>query len=164
MKQPPLKWFLIVCCDTWLPLWSSGQSSWLQIQRSRFDSRHYQIFWEVVDLEWGQLSLVSTNEELLWRESSSSSLEIQEYGHRDLSCWPHGTLYPQKMALTLLTSGSRLVSIVRSWTKPTEFVSFVCFCNAVIHHINKHFNTNRDANVINNHVPYLMTYNLLEIL
>jgi hypothetical protein len=24
------------------PLWSSGQSSWLQIQRSRFDSRHYQ--------------------------------------------------------------------------------------------------------------------------
>jgi hypothetical protein len=26
------------------PLWSSGQSSWLQIQRSRFDSRRYQIF------------------------------------------------------------------------------------------------------------------------
>jgi hypothetical protein len=27
-----------------LPLWSSGQSSWLQIQRPEFDSRHYQIF------------------------------------------------------------------------------------------------------------------------
>jgi hypothetical protein len=26
------------------PLWSSGQSSWLQIQRSGFDSRRYQIF------------------------------------------------------------------------------------------------------------------------
>jgi hypothetical protein len=26
------------------PLWSSGQSSWLQIQRSGFDSRLYQIF------------------------------------------------------------------------------------------------------------------------
>jgi hypothetical protein len=26
------------------PLWSSGQSSWLQIQRSDFDSRRYQIF------------------------------------------------------------------------------------------------------------------------
>jgi hypothetical protein len=25
-------------------LWSSGQSSWPQIQRSGFDSRHYQIF------------------------------------------------------------------------------------------------------------------------
>jgi hypothetical protein len=30
----------------WLPLWSSGQSSWLQIRRPGFDSRHYQIFWE----------------------------------------------------------------------------------------------------------------------
>jgi hypothetical protein len=34
-------------------LWSSGQSSWLQIQRSGFDSRHYQIFLEVVGLERG---------------------------------------------------------------------------------------------------------------
>jgi hypothetical protein len=27
------------------PVWSSGQSSWLQIRRPGFDSRHYQIFW-----------------------------------------------------------------------------------------------------------------------
>jgi hypothetical protein len=26
------------------PLWSSGQNSWLQIQKSGFDSRSYQIF------------------------------------------------------------------------------------------------------------------------
>jgi hypothetical protein len=26
----------------WPPLWSSGQSSWLQIRRHGFDSRHYQ--------------------------------------------------------------------------------------------------------------------------
>jgi hypothetical protein len=26
------------------PLWSSGQSSWLQIQRSEFDSRRYHVF------------------------------------------------------------------------------------------------------------------------
>jgi hypothetical protein len=26
----------------WPPLWSSGQSSWLQIRRPGFDSRHYQ--------------------------------------------------------------------------------------------------------------------------
>jgi hypothetical protein len=38
------------------PLWSSGQSSWLQIQRSGFNCRHYQIFWEVVGLERGPLS------------------------------------------------------------------------------------------------------------
>jgi hypothetical protein len=36
---------------TWPPLWSSGQSFWLQIHRSGFDSRRYQIFWEVVGLK-----------------------------------------------------------------------------------------------------------------
>jgi hypothetical protein len=35
---------------TWPPLWSSDQSSWLQIQRSGFDFRSYQIFWEIVSL------------------------------------------------------------------------------------------------------------------
>jgi hypothetical protein len=45
----------------WTPLWSSGQSSWLQIQKSR----RYQIFWEVVSLERGPLSLVRIIEELL---------------------------------------------------------------------------------------------------
>jgi hypothetical protein len=47
---------------------SYGQSSWLQIQRSEFDSRRYQIFWEVVGLERGPLNLVSTTGELLERE------------------------------------------------------------------------------------------------
>jgi hypothetical protein len=55
-----------------LPLWSSGQSSWLQIRRPGFDSRHYQIFWGKkktgVGLERGPLSLVSTTEELLDRK------------------------------------------------------------------------------------------------
>jgi hypothetical protein len=59
------------------PLWSSDQSSWLQIRRLGFDSRHYQIFWEekkkkreksVVGLERGPFSLVSTTEELLDRK------------------------------------------------------------------------------------------------
>jgi hypothetical protein len=48
------------------PLWSSGQSSWLQIRRPGFDSRHYQK--KVVGLERGPLSLVSTIEELLDRK------------------------------------------------------------------------------------------------
>jgi hypothetical protein len=75
-----------------LPLWSSGHSSWLLIQRSRFDSWRYQIFWDVVGLERGPLSLVSTIEELLGRPNSGSGLEIQEYGHRDPSCWPRHPL------------------------------------------------------------------------
>jgi hypothetical protein len=48
------------------PLWSSGQSSWLQIRRPGLDSRNYQK--KVVGLERGTLSLVSTTEELLDRK------------------------------------------------------------------------------------------------
>jgi hypothetical protein len=81
------------------PLWSSGQSSFLQIQRSGLDSWGYQIFWEVVGLERGPLSLVSTTEKLLGRKSSGSGLENREYGRRDPSRWPRGTFYPQKLAI-----------------------------------------------------------------
>jgi hypothetical protein len=39
-----------------------------------FDSQRYQIFWEVVGLEWGPLSLVRITEELLeWKNSGSGS-------------------------------------------------------------------------------------------
>jgi hypothetical protein len=105
----------------WPPLWSSGQSSWLQIQRSEFDSRRYQIFWEVVGLERGPLSLVSTTEELLGWKRSGSGLESREYGRRDPSRWLRDTLYPQKLALTSPISGSRSVGIVRSRTEATKF-------------------------------------------
>jgi hypothetical protein len=47
-------------------------------------------------------------------------LELREYGSRDLSLWPRGTLYPQKLALTLQSSGGRSVGIVRLRTKATE--------------------------------------------
>jgi hypothetical protein len=57
------------------PLWPSGHRFWLQIQRSGFYSRPYQIFWEVVGLERGPLSLVSTIEELFTRKSSRSGLK-----------------------------------------------------------------------------------------
>jgi hypothetical protein len=107
------------------------QSSRLQIQRSGFDSRRYQIFWEVVGLKRGPLGVVSTTKGVLERKSSDSSLEIREYGHRDTSRWPRGTLYLKKLALTSSTSGGRLVGIVRSWTQATEFsliFSFKSFC------------------------------------
>jgi hypothetical protein len=103
------------------PLWSSGQGLWLQIQRSWFDFWCYKIFWEVVVLEWGPLSFVSTTEELLERRSSGSGLENREYGHTDPSLWPRDTLYPQTLALTLPTSGSRSVGIIRSRTKALSF-------------------------------------------
>jgi hypothetical protein len=102
------------------PLWSSGQSSWLQIQRSGFNFRRYQIFWEIVGLERGPLSLVSTTEKLTGRKCSGSGLENLEYGRRDPSRWPRGTLYPQKLALTSPTSGERSVGKVHSRTQATE--------------------------------------------
>jgi hypothetical protein len=77
--------FFRVLSYTRPPLWSSGQSSWLQIQRPGFDSRHYQKKKKVVGLERGPLRLVSTIEELLGRNSSDSGLEIREYGRRDPS-------------------------------------------------------------------------------
>jgi hypothetical protein len=60
-----------------------GQSSRLQIQRSGFDSRRYQIFLEIVGLERGPLSLVSTTEELLGRKSSGFGFENRDYGRAD---------------------------------------------------------------------------------
>jgi hypothetical protein len=87
-----------------------------------FNSSSYQIFWEVVSLERGRLSLVSTSEEPLWRSSSGSGLENREYGREDPLRWPRDTLYPQKLALTSMTSGSRSVGIVRLRTNVTEFV------------------------------------------
>jgi hypothetical protein len=105
----------------WPLLWSIAQSSWLQIQRSWFDYRRYQIFWEVVGLERGPLSPVSTTEELLGRKSRSCGLESKEYGRREQPRWLRGILYPQKLALASPTSGSRSVGIVRSRTQTTEF-------------------------------------------
>jgi hypothetical protein len=57
---------------------------------------NYQKNKKVVDLERGPLSLVSTTEELLNRESSGSCLENREYGRRDSSRWARDTLYLQK--------------------------------------------------------------------
>jgi hypothetical protein len=109
-----------------LPLWSGGQSSWLHNQSPGFDSRRYHIFWEVVGLERGPLSLLSTNEELLGRKSSGLR-------SRNPRLWPQGIrrpdyatpLYPQTLALTSSTSGGRSVGIFRSWTKATELILFI---------------------------------------
>jgi hypothetical protein len=116
-----LELFLQINYSKIVTLWSSGQSSWLQIQRFGFDSRRYQIFRAVVSLERGPLSLVSTTEELLGRTSSGSGLESREYGRRDRCCWPRGTIYPQTLALSSPTRGDRSVGIVRSRTKTTEY-------------------------------------------
>jgi hypothetical protein len=65
-----------------------------------------------VGLERGLLSLVSTIEELLGRNSSGSGLENREYGRGNSLSWLRDTLYPQKLTLTSPASGGRSVGIV----------------------------------------------------
>jgi hypothetical protein len=72
-----------------------------------------------VGLERGPLSLVSTTEELLDRNSSGSGLEIREYGRRDPLRRPRGTLYPQ-ISSDFADKGRSLV-IVRSRTQAMKF-------------------------------------------
>jgi hypothetical protein len=84
-----------------------------------------------VGLERSPLSLVSTTEKVLERKSSDSGLERREYGRRDFSRLPRGTLYPQKLALTSPTSGGRSVVIVRSRTKAMELVIIPFYLQSV---------------------------------
>jgi hypothetical protein len=74
-----------------------------------------------VGLEWGPLSLVSATDELLGRKSSGSSLETRDYGRRDPSPCPRGTICQQNLALTGPANGGRSVGVVRSWNHATEF-------------------------------------------
>jgi hypothetical protein len=111
-----------VYVKSWPPLCLSGQSSWLQIQRSGFDSRRYQIFWEAVGLERGPLSPVSTIYELSERKSSGYSVETRYYDRRDSSRWPLDTLYPQKLALTSPTiSDCSVGTVLSGGLRPLSF-------------------------------------------
>jgi hypothetical protein len=74
-----------------------------------------------VGLKRGPLSHMST-EELPERKNSGSGPESREYGSRDPSRRPRGTIYPEKLALTSPTIGGRSVCIVRSRTKATELL------------------------------------------
>jgi hypothetical protein len=91
-----------------------------------FDFRHYQIFWEVVGLEWGSLSLVRIIEELLeWKSSGSGSRKPRLWPGDPLR-WPCDTIYQLKLALCSPTGCGHSVSIVCMQTKTTEFSS-CCF-------------------------------------
>jgi hypothetical protein len=75
-----------------------------------------------VGLEWGPLSLVSTTEELIGRKSSGSGLENRDRSYGIRHAYHATPFYPQKLALTSATGGSRSVGIVHSRTKTTELL------------------------------------------
>jgi hypothetical protein len=56
-----------------------------------------------------------------WKKKQRLLSRNREYGRKDLSRWPHGTLYSQKLALTSPTSGIRSVGTGCSRTQATEF-------------------------------------------
>jgi hypothetical protein len=78
-------------------------------------------FWKVVDLEWGHSASWVQLRSYLKEKNSGSGLENRDYCRMDPSRWPHGTLYPQKLALISPTSGGCSVGIILIRTQATEF-------------------------------------------
>ena len=86
------------------PLWSSGRSFWLQIQRSRVRSPALPEF--LSSSGWGQLR------SYLNEKSSGSRSRKQRLTAVGTRCADHATpLYPQKLALTSPTGGGRSVGV-----------------------------------------------------
>jgi hypothetical protein len=101
-------------------LWSSGQSSWLQIRRPGFDSRHYQK--KVMGPERGPLSLVSTTEELLDRKVAAPVSKTENTAVGICHADHVAPSVSKTLAMTSPTSGGRSVGIVRSRTQTMEFL------------------------------------------
>jgi hypothetical protein len=98
--------------------------SWLQIQRSGFDSWRYQIFWKVVGLERGPFCLMSTIEKLFGRKSSSSGLENRDYGCRGSAMLT--TQHPLSTKVgTNFADDRQWLGIVRAWTGYVVCLLFV---------------------------------------
>jgi hypothetical protein len=110
------------------PLWSSGQSFWLQIQRYRVRFPALPDFLSSSSVTGtGSTQPREVNWGATWIKSSGSGPENRDYRKQRLTavgirCTDHVTpLYPQKLALTSPTGGGRCVGIVRSRTKATAF-------------------------------------------
>jgi hypothetical protein len=103
-------------------LWSSGQSSWLQIQRSRVRFPALPDFLRVVSLEWGPLSVMIITEELPERKSSGSGSRKSRLTVMGICCSDHATPPIHKSRLYLRWQAT--VGIVHLWTKAMKFNLF----------------------------------------
>ena len=106
----------------WPPLWSSGQSFWLQIQRSRVRFPALPDFLSSSGSGTGSTQPREVNWGATWIKSSGSGLENRDWTAVGNRCADHVTpLYLQKLVLTSSTGSGRSVGIVRSRIKATEF-------------------------------------------
>jgi hypothetical protein len=97
------------------PPWSSGQNSWLQIQRSEFDSRRYHNFLRSSESGTGFAQPRECNRGASLEKCSGSGLGNLYYGRMAIRRADYASpLFPQKLTQTSPTSGGHSVGIVRS--------------------------------------------------
>ena len=125
LREELVHFFRFMFCQyqqCWPPLWSSGQSFWLQIQRSRVRFPALPDFLSSSGSGTGSTQPREINWGATWiKKVAAPGLEKQRLTAVGTRCADHVTpLYPQKLALTSPTGGGRSVGIVRSRTKATE--------------------------------------------
>jgi hypothetical protein len=120
--------FSFMICDFLYSLWSSGQSSWLQIQRSRVRFPALPDYLRSSGSGTGSTQPREDN----WGVFERKVYKTEINGRGDSLRWPHDTLYPAMLALTSPTSGGRSVSIVRWRSKAPEFLFFYIPCIFII--------------------------------
>jgi hypothetical protein len=115
-----LVWFL----RARLPLWSSGQNSWLQIQRSWVRFPALPDFLRSGSVT-GSTQPREDNWGATWMKSKGSGMEDPRLTAVRTRCPGRATpLYPQKLVLTSPTSGRRSADIISLRTKSHG----ACFC------------------------------------
>ena len=140
-----LCWKKLIQDDSWSgpPLWSSGQSFWLQIQRSRVRFQALPDFLSISGSETGSTQPRELNWGATWIKKVAAPVQKTEInGRGDLLPWPREPLYPQKLALTSPTGGGRSVGIFHSRTKATKFVCFwlmICSSSLISNYAVVHF-------------------------